>query len=50
MLPVVYPDGRRTFRQIISFSLALLPISLLPLYLAMAGMVGLGLGMLWIRL
>jgi protoheme IX farnesyltransferase len=52
MLPVVYPDGRRTFRQIIGFSLALIPISLLPFYYGMAGgfyatgMVILGIGML----
>jgi protoheme IX farnesyltransferase len=37
MLPVVYPDGRRTFRQIIGFSLLLIPISLLPYIFHMAG-------------
>jgi len=54
MLPVVYPDGKRTFRQIIGFSLLLLPVSLLPFYYYMAGGVYaagifvLGLGMLWL--
>jgi len=54
MLPVVYPDGKRTFRQIIGFSLLLLPVSLLPFYYDMAGGVYaagifvLGLGMLWL--
>jgi len=39
MLPVVYPDGVRTFRQTVGFSLLLLPVSLLPFYCGMAGMV-----------
>lgn len=39
MLPVVDPDGRSTFRQVIWFSLALLPVSLLPTFCGMAGMV-----------
>ncbi len=39
MLPVVYPDGVRTFRQIIGFSVALIPISLLPYCLKIAGSV-----------
>jgi protoheme IX farnesyltransferase len=39
MLPVVYPDGVRTFRQIIGFSIVLLPVSLLPFYYDMAGVV-----------
>jgi protoheme IX farnesyltransferase len=52
MLPVVYPDGIRTFRQIIGFSIVLLPVSLMPFYYDMAGAVYatgiflLGLGML----
>lgn len=56
MLPVVYPDGRRTFRQIIGFSLVLIPVSLLPFYFAMAGLVyaigmcALGIAMLWVGL
>ncbi len=37
MLPVVEPDGRSTSRQIILYSLALIPISLLPKYMGMAG-------------
>lgn len=39
MLPVVDPDGGSTFRQVIWFSVALLPVSLLPTYFGMAGMV-----------
>jgi protoheme IX farnesyltransferase len=37
MLPVVYPDGKRTFRQIIGFSIALIPVSLLPYHYGIAG-------------
>ena len=37
MLPVVEPDGKSTGRQILIYSLALIPISLLPAYLGMAG-------------
>ena len=37
MLPVVEPDGLSTFRQVIGFSLLLIPISLLPTYLGIAG-------------
>ena len=37
MLPVVEPDGRSTARQILFYSLALIPISLMPRYLSMAG-------------
>jgi protoheme IX farnesyltransferase len=37
MLPVVEPDGRSTSRQIILYSLALIPISLLPKYMGMVG-------------
>lgn len=39
MLPVVYPDGVRTFRQTVGFSLLLIPVSLLPFYYGMAGAV-----------
>ena len=35
MLPVVEPDGESTARQIFWFSVALIPISLLPSYLSM---------------
>jgi protoheme IX farnesyltransferase len=38
MLPVVEPDGESTARQILGFSLALIPVSLLPLWLDMAGL------------
>jgi protoheme IX farnesyltransferase len=37
MLPVVEPDGQSTSRQIILYSLALIPISLLPKWLGMTG-------------
>lgn len=37
MLPVVEPDGKSTARQIVLCSLLLLPVSLAPGYLAMAG-------------
>ncbi len=37
MLPVVEPDGESTARRILLFSVALIPISLMPKYLAMAG-------------
>lgn len=39
MLPVVYPDGVRTFRQIIGFSIVLIPVSLLPYLYEMAGQI-----------
>ncbi|MEO8025335.1 MAG: heme o synthase [Bryobacteraceae bacterium] len=37
MLPVVEPDGESTSRQILLYALALVPISLLPKLVAMAG-------------
>jgi protoheme IX farnesyltransferase len=37
MLPVVEPTGRRTFRQTILFSFALLGVSLVPTLLGMTG-------------
>jgi protoheme IX farnesyltransferase len=37
MLPVVEPDGKSTARQILFYSLALIPISLLPAFLGMSG-------------
>jgi heme o synthase len=37
MLPVVEPDGRSTSRQILLYSIGLIPISLLPVWSAMAG-------------
>ena len=52
MLPVVEPDGESTARQILLFSALLIPISLLPKWLGMAGtiyMVGaIALGMLFL--
>lgn len=37
MLPVVEPDGNSTSRHMLVFSLFLVPVSLLPVYYAMAG-------------
>jgi protoheme IX farnesyltransferase len=37
MLPVVEPDGRSTSREIVLYSLALIPASLLPALLSMSG-------------
>jgi heme o synthase len=37
MLPVVEPDGRSTARRILLYSIALIPISLMPKFFAMAG-------------
>jgi protoheme IX farnesyltransferase len=37
MLPVVEPDGKSTARRIMLYSIALIPISLMPKYFAMAG-------------
>lgn len=37
MLPVVEPDGKSTARRILYYSLALIPISLMPKFFAMAG-------------
>ena len=53
MLPVVAPDGESTSRQILWYALALVPISLLPKLVAMAGNVyafgalALGAAFLW---
>jgi protoheme IX farnesyltransferase len=52
MLPVVEPDGESTARRIVLYSLVLIPISLIPKYLAMAGNVylfgALALGLLFL--
>jgi protoheme IX farnesyltransferase len=37
MLPVVNPDGRSTARRILVYSLLLIPVSLLPSFVGMAG-------------
>jgi heme o synthase len=37
MLPVVEPDGKSTARRILLYSIALIPISLMPKFFAMAG-------------
>ena len=39
MLPVVEPDGRSTARGVVIYSLALIPVSLAPVFLHMAGRV-----------
>jgi protoheme IX farnesyltransferase len=39
MLPVVEPDGKSTSRQILLYSIALIPISLLPSFMGMSGRV-----------
>ena len=52
MLPVVEPDGVSTARQILLYSLVLIPISLVPKFLSMAGnlyLIGaLGLGIFFV--
>jgi heme o synthase len=52
MLPVVEPDGRSTARRILLYSVALIPISLMPKFFAMAGNVylygALALGLLFL--
>jgi heme o synthase len=37
MLPVVEPDGHSTARQIVIYAVLLIPVSLLPMWLGMAG-------------
>jgi protoheme IX farnesyltransferase len=37
MLPVIEPDGKATARQIVGYTIALLPISLLPTFLHFSG-------------
>jgi len=37
MLPVVEPDGRSTARRILVYSLALIPVALLPAFVGMSG-------------
>ena len=39
MLPVVEPDGKRTNRQIIWHSLLLIPVSIVPVYINLLGLV-----------
>ncbi len=39
MLPVVEPDGASTFRQVIWYSLLLIPVSILPTVAGMSGMI-----------
>ena len=39
MLPVVEPDGRITARQIVLFTIMLVPVSLAPYFLGFAGFI-----------
>lgn len=39
MLPVIEPDGKRTFFQILVFSIVLIPVSLIPTFIGMSGKV-----------
>ena len=39
MLPVVEPDGRITARQIVLFTIMLVPVSLAPFFLGFAGVI-----------
>jgi protoheme IX farnesyltransferase len=52
MLPVAYPDGEATARQIVLYSLALIPVSMVPSLLGMSGKVyffgALALGLLYL--
>ena len=52
MLPVVEPDGESTARQILLYSLLLIPISVLPRWMGMAGTLyaagALGMGLLFL--
>jgi protoheme IX farnesyltransferase len=37
MLPVIEPDGKSTSRQIVAFAAILIPVSVIPVALGMAG-------------
>jgi protoheme IX farnesyltransferase len=56
MLPVVEQDGRSTARQIVAYSIGLIPVTLAPTLLGMAGKVyfvvalGMGLALLYVGL
>jgi heme o synthase len=51
MLPVIEPDGESTARRVVVFSVALIPISLVPRFVGMTGAcymiaaIGAGLGL-----
>ena len=53
MLPVVEPDGASTFRQVLIYSVILLPVSVIPTFMGLAGdyylfgVLAFGLGMLF---
>ncbi|MGE0130669.1 MAG: heme o synthase [Blastocatellales bacterium] len=42
MLPVIEPDGKSTARQIVGYTIALVPVSLLPTFLHFSGWIYLG--------
>jgi heme o synthase len=42
ILPVVKPDGKATLRRILAYSTALIPVSILPVVVGMAGRIYLG--------
>jgi len=49
MLPVVEPEGKITARQIVIFTILLLPVSIAPFFIGLAGLVYLvGASLLWI--
>ncbi len=49
MLPVLEPEGKITARQIVIFTILLLPVSLAPFFIGLAGLVYLvGASLLWI--
>jgi heme o synthase len=54
MLPVVEADGRSTARQIVAYSIALIPVTLAPTFTGMAGRtyfvaaLALGIALLWV--
>jgi protoheme IX farnesyltransferase len=56
MLPVVEPDGYRTGRQAVAYAAALVPVSLMPTLVGVAGGVyfwvafALGAGQLWLAM
>jgi heme o synthase len=56
MLPVIEQDGRSTARQIVAYSIGLIPVTLMPVLLGMAGKVyfvvalGMGLALLYVGL
>ena len=56
MLPVLDPDGRLTFRQVVLFAIMLFPVSLAPFFLGLSGQIFLiggfllGVWFLWVSI